>query len=298
MTAADFRHLEIPQLATFEDGPGGLVRLKVTSPLANAEIYLHGAHVTHWQPAGAGPVLFMSAASVYAAGKPIRGGIPVIFPWFGPRAGHPGSPAHGFARTSVWEVESLVSPDERSVSVVLQLISNEATRALWPHDFVLRLRIDIGAQLVTALEVENTSGETFQFEDALHTYLSVADVRAVGVTGLENTPYIDKTDGLLRKVQNETPIRITSETDRVYLPTQTTCTVHDPGLGRRLVVEKTGSETTVVWNPWIAKAKAMADFGDNEWPGMICVETANAAEDAVTLPPGGKHTMVARVGVS
>jgi D-hexose-6-phosphate mutarotase len=62
-----------------------------------------------------------------------------------------------------------------------------------------------------------------------------------------------------------------------------------------LVVEKAGSNATVVWNPWIAKAKAMPDFGDDEWPGMLCIETCNVQQYAITLAPGESHTMIATI---
>ena len=289
--AADFRPWEIPNRATFEDAPGGLVRLRVSTPLCEAEVYLQGAHVAHFKSHGEEPFLFLSAASHFAPGKPIRGGVPVIFPWFGPRAGRADSPAHGFARTRPWQVEALAADDTGTVTLILRLDADETTRALWPHDFILRHRITFGAQLTMQLEVENTSGEPFQFEEALHTYLAVADVREIGITGLEDTGYLDKVDAFARKQQTAGPIRITGETDRVYLHTRTTCVLDDPKLARRITIEKSGSDTTVVWNPWIAKAKAMADFGDDEWPAMLCIETANAGESAITLAPGAVHTM-------
>ena len=296
-SAADFRSWEIPRLATFHDDPGGLVCLRVATPLANAELFLHGAHVTRFHPAGESPVLFLSAESNFAPGKPIRGGVPVIFPWFGGRAGHPEAPAHGFARTLPWQIETLSSTDWHTVSVVLRLDANETTRALWPHDFVLRHRVNIGRQLEMALEVENTSSAPFQFEEALHTYLAVSDVGAIAVTGLADTAYLDKVDGAQRKQQDPAPIRIVGETDRVYLDTRAACRLDDPGLARRITVSKTGSGTTVLWNPWIAKAKAMADFGDDEWPGMVCIETANAADNAINLAPGATHRMTAIIAV-
>ena len=239
----------------------------------------------------------MSAASHFARAKPIRGGVPVIFPWFGGRAGHPEAPAHGFARTLPWQIEALSSSDGRTVSVVLRLEGNDTTRALWPHDFVLRHRVSIGAQLEMMLEVQNISSAPFQFEEALHTYLAVSDVRTIAVTGLADTTYLDKVDSAQRKQQDSAPVRIIGETDRVYLNTRAACQFDDPGLQRRIVVTKTGSDTTVLWNPWIAKAKAMADFGNDEWSEMVCIETANAADNAITLAPGATHRMTATIAV-
>ena len=295
---AALKRFEIPGVAEFESGSGSLVRLAVRSPLAEAHIYLHGAHVTHFQPQGAAPVLFVSRESLFAPSKPIRGGVPVIFPWFGPRAGQPQAPAHGFARTSEWQVESLAVDGDGVVTVVLQLQPNGQSSDLFPHDFTLTHRVVVGHSLTMTLEVKNTGAEPFQFEEALHTYLAVGDVRETATTGLEGADYLDKTDGMKRKNQGADPIRITQETDRVYENTRTTCVAHDPKLNRRLTVEKSGSHTTVVWNPWIAKAAAMADFGDDEWPQMLCIETANASADAITLDPGKSHAMRAVISVA
>ena len=295
--AADLRHFETTGV-TFHDTPGGLVRISIATPLATAEVYLQGAHIARYQPADAAPVLFLSEKTHLAPGKAIRGGVPIIFPWFGARAGHPESPAHGFARTTEWELESLVRHDNDDIHLVLRLSSNAATLAQWPHEFTIRHRITIGAKLHMALEVENRSDAPFTFEEALHTYLAVGDVRSTSVTGLENTSFLDKVDSGRRKQEGPEPIRFTGETDRVYLDTTTTCIIEDPTLARRIAVEKSGSATTVVWNPWIAKAKDMADFGDDEWPAMLCIETTNADTNRITLPPSSTHTMTATVCLS
>ena len=147
------------------------------------------------------------------------------------------------------------------------------------------------------LEIENRSPAAFQFEEALHTYLAVSHVENVAVLGLENTEYIDKVDALARKRLGADPLFLSGETDRVFVNTAALCTVDDSEMGRRIVVEKSGSNSTVVWNPWAAKAKAMADFGNDEWPKMLCVETANAGENSVTLAPGATHTMIATIRV-
>ena len=291
------RRLEIPDIAVFETGAGNLPRLVIRSKLAEAHIYLHGAHVSHFQPAGQAPVLFMSQQSQFAADKAIRGGVPVIFPWFGGRSGHPESPSHGFARTADWQVESVSEDSDGVITAVFQLGSGPESRALWPSDFQLRYRVAVGRNLVLTLEVENTSAAAFSFENALHTYFAVSDVRQTSTAGLENADYLDKTDNLQRKNQGKDPIRITQETDRVYEGTRKTCTIEDPGLHRRVIVEKGGSQTTVVWNPWIAKAAALADFGNDEWPKMLCVETANAGANAITLEPGKTQSMRAVISV-
>jgi glucose-6-phosphate 1-epimerase len=284
-------------LVVFEAGPGGLVRATITAAAAAGQLYLHGAHLTHWQPTGERPVLFLSSRSRFEPGRPIRGGVPLIFPWFGERAGHPASPDHGFARTSAWTLESVeLTPD--GVTIDLALGPSEATRVEWPHEFRLGYRVALGRRLEMTLEVENRSAEEFTFEAALHTYLSVGDVRQVTVTGLGGATYIDKVDGFQRKVLGAEAFRPAGPTDRVFLDTRTPCTVRDPVLGRQLLVEKIGSATTVLWNPWRERAQAMADLGPNEWSSMLCVETANAAADAVHLAPGSRKAMTAVISIA
>ena len=295
-TAADFGSWEIEDRVKFEDTGSGLVRCDIQTPLARAQVYLHGAHVTLFQPAGAEPVLFLSRQSHFSPGKAIRGGVPICFPWFGPLAGHPEAPMHGFARRMEWDLDSVTAAPTGEVRLTLSLTASDATRAHWPHDFILRHAIDIGASLSMALTVENTGAEPFTIEEALHTYLAVGDVREVEVAGLEHAAYLDKTDGFKTKSLTAEPLRFTGETDRVFPGHTAACTLHDPLLRRRLLIEKSGSDTTVVWNPWIAKAAAMADFADDEWPQMLCIETANTGANAVTVAPGAQHTMRATVG--
>jgi glucose-6-phosphate 1-epimerase len=287
----------IPDALSFEDGPGGLIRAVISTPAAEADVYLQGAHVTHWTPRGQRPVLFVSPKSLFVPGKAIRGGVPVIFPWFGDRSdGKPG-PAHGFARNSEWVIEGTNLRNDGCVEIKLALAPNEAARGLGYAGFHLRFRVTIGSELEMELETRNDAKEPLTVEEALHTYLAVADICQVFVSGLEGTAYIDKTDGFKRKKLGNDPLRITKETDQVHLSTKSTCVVHDPVWNRRIIVEKSGSDSTVVWNPWIDKTKGMSDMAPDDWKGMICVETANAADNAIHLPPGTSHKLTALIHV-
>jgi glucose-6-phosphate 1-epimerase len=280
-----------------EVGNGGLERIRVSGPRADAEIYLQGGHVTHWQPRGAAPVLFLSPRAVFAPGNAIRGGVPVIFPWFGPHATDRTKPMHGFARSRTWRL--ITSEPDRAGAVVVELglCDDDATRALWPSRFDLHYRVTIGETLGLTLTTTNTSPAPFAFEAALHTYLAVGDVERIEVAGLEHTTYIDKVDAMTRKRHGAAPLRLAGETDRVFLGTTARCVVGDPALNRRLVVDKSGSASTVVWNPGATKAAGIADLEPDGWRRMVCVETANAADDAITLAPGGRHVMSATIRV-
>lgn len=287
------KQFEIPGAVAIEIGRGGLVKIVVTTPQAMAEIYLQGAHVTNYQPMGKQPVLFMSNESWFEPGKPIRGGVPICFPWFGPNQENPQLPAHGFARLREWGIDSITQAPNGEVRLVLTLHSDDRTRALWPFDFTATHVITIGSTLEMTLGIENRSGKNMRFEEALHTYLNVSDIKQVRIEGLQGAEYLDKVDGAKSKTQSDREIQFTGETDRPYLGTQTACIVRDPKMNRNIEISKRESNTTVVWNPWINKAKAMPDFGDDEWLRMVCVETANVGKHAVELPQGSSHEMTA-----
>jgi glucose-6-phosphate 1-epimerase len=289
----------LPGKVAFEAGQGGLTRVAITGDGGEAHVYLQGAHVTHFRPASsATPVLFLSKESRFAAGRAIRGGVPICFPWFGPLEGHDTAPAHGFARTSHWTVLSTVANADGTVSVRLGLEGSAADSKIWPHAFRAVYTVTVGAELRVSLRVEHVAGELFLFEEALHTYLTVGEVKAVSLTGLASTEYIDKVLGGKHQTEGIAPIQFTGETDRVYLETDAPCVVSDPATHRAIHVRKKHSGSTVVWNPWVAKSKALSDLGDDEWPGFLCVESANIGPSAVILRAGESHEIEVAISVT
>lgn len=276
----------VPGLVHFETGNGGLTRAMVNSLHAESEVYLYGAHVTRFQPRGAQPVLWMSRCSEFSQGKPIRGGVPICFPWFGPQAGDPSAPLHGLARLKEWTVQSVSrTADSTDLTLSLALLNT----------YAVTFTLSVGQTLGMSLNVRNISGQPITCEEALHTYFSVGDIRQTTVTGLEDTRFITRVPTIQTLDQGSQALVFTGETDRVYLDTRSSCVIHDPVLGRKIVVAKSGSNTTVVWNPWIDKAKAMLDFGDDEWPGMLCIETCNVKEYAIYLAPQQSHSIRAMI---
>ena len=208
--------------------------------------------------------------------------MPICFPWFGPHPSDPAAPAHGLVRDRLWNpVQTAASPDGQVDTEMVY--SLDQLHALY--------RVTFGPRLELALTVRNHTESDQTFEAALHTYFRVADVRNVHITGLENTRYTDKLRGNETYTQSADPVTFTGETDRIYHDTQAACVLHDPGLNRRITVEKEGSRSTVVWNPWIDKAQRMSDFGDDEWPTMCCIESAAIGENAIELGPGQSHTL-------
>ena len=275
----------------------GLPFLLVDTDRCRARLTPHGAHVCEWAPAGqTSSVLFLSPRAVFAAGKAIRGGIPVCFPWF---ANHPSDatkPAHGFGRTRSWEMSDIARDDADDVRVVFRLAADATTHALWPSDFVATLTATLGRALTVTLEVENTGAAELAYESALHTYLTVGDVETIRIHGLERTRFNDKVDRL-EKMSADAPLSVTGEVDRVYLDTTATCTVDDPLSARRIRIAKSGSQATVVWNPGGVKGVAMPDLGD-AWRRFVCIETANCGPHVVHLAPGARHAMTMRLDVT
>jgi len=271
-------------------GQGGLPKIVVDHPHAVGEIYLHGAHVTHWQPHGHEPIFHMSPNAVFAEDKPIRGGIPICLPWFGPKAGDAGAPSHGFVRTRAWTPVG-ASEDPHGATVRLRLDVPADASPHWKAPFTAELAVSFGHSLAVVLKVTNTGAAPLKFEEALHTYYRVGDANEATVSGLHNTDYLDKPTGGQRLPQKDVAIHFGSEVDRVYLNTDHPCAIHDPSLGRTITVEKQHSRSTIVWNPAEKRAGELKDIGTQNWTGFVCVETANVGEYAVTLPPGESHEM-------
>jgi len=295
-TAPDLdRQYGIAGVVRVTEGHGGLPNVCVTTPTAIGEIYLHGAQVTSWAPSGQSEVLFVSAASRWEPGRPIRGGIPICFPWFGNKAGDAQAPPHGFVRTRAWTLESTAQTDA-GVTISLATESDDQTRARWPFDVRLQLRATFGPTLHVDLVTTNTGAAPLTFEEALHSYYAIGDVASVRVIGLGGVRYHDKVEGGER--QQEGDIAIVSETDRIYFNTTAAVEILDPARHRRIRVSKANSRATVVWNPWIEKARALADLEDDDWHRMVCVETCNVQPAAIELQPSERHVMSMTVSVA
>jgi glucose-6-phosphate 1-epimerase len=279
------------------DSYRGLTRLNLTLPAVHAAMYLQGAHLTHWQPACQDEVLFLSRKSEFAPGEPIRGGIPIAFPWFASDLkrdrieGHPG-PSHGFARLQEWTLVE-AKHEAKGFRLKLTLGSTEMSRAMGFDQFLLSYEVVLGASLECRLTVSNLGNSPFSFEEAFHNYFSVVDVHESTVEGLEDAPYIDKVDEMKEKPAAGRPIAFTGPTDRVYLDTTTPPTIRDGTQRRDIHIVKTNSRNTVVWNP----GKALADVGEWDWHEMLCVETANVGVNKRTLVPGETFTMRQMISV-
>jgi len=287
----------LPGVLDFRHHASGLVFLEVAGPQAQARLCLQGAQLLLWQPrSSARPVIWLSEDARYAAGRNIRGGVPVCWPWFGPAAPGSGLPNHGFARNQHWEVLATALDAAGLVHVRLQLSDNPASRALWPHAFTATLDLQIGSELRIALTSHNRSDTECLLGEALHTYFAVSDVATARVDGLDGCRYSNTAEGGQAGRQTGS-IGFDGEFDRVYLDAPAHCVLLDPPAGRRIDIRSQGAQSTIVWTPGPARAAQMGDLGPDGWRRMVCVESGNALENCVRLEPGARHTLAVHYAV-
>jgi glucose-6-phosphate 1-epimerase len=268
----------------------GFEYIEIENKSATAKIALQGGHLFHYQQQGRKPLLWVSKNSSFETAKAIRGGIPICWPWFGKHSTDSTLPQHGFARISPFELVEIKEPDENTTEVLLQLQSSTRTLALWPYQFRVLLRIIIAKALTVALTTRNCDTESFTISSALHSYFAVSHISNVSVQGLDKREYWDAlTDD--HKSQ-EGSVHISEEVDRVYQKVTKPLILHD--LDNTVQITATGSSSAVVWNPWVDKSRRMTDMQNDAYQTMLCIETANALEDARELAPGDEHTLQCR----
>lgn len=298
------KDFSIKDKLVFATGHGGLTMGTINTDVCYASFYLHGAHVTNWQPAGHEPVLYLSTLSNYAPGKAIRGGIPIIWPWFGAKTigdqnGSP--PAHGFARNRLWEITESSVTKSGDIQVTLALPPQlESADKPCLHEFNQLHAIcemEFGETLRMSLKVTNTGAEAITFEQALHSYFAVSDISQTKVQGLKGIEYLDKVDGFRLKTQTDDVITFNSEVDRPYLDCCGTVTIDDKVGQRKIIINRDHSNSVIVWNPGPETAAKLSDLDLGGWQRFVCIEAGNVAKNAVSLPPGHTHTMSMGVSV-
>jgi glucose-6-phosphate 1-epimerase len=258
-------------------GQGGLPKVTLmTEDGAQAEVYLHGGHVTAWRPAGGEERLFLSRTSEFRSDVAIRGGVPVIFPQF---ATFGSLPKHGFVRTLPWTIDRVSTN-----SITLQRSESAATLKLWPHRFTVDLTITIGGPTLTLdLTVSNTGDTPFEFTGALHTYFRVSDIQSTLIDGLSERRYADRTGGgHVESVQSDEPIVFDGEVDRVYFDAPERVIVRETD--RATTVTCRGFPDVVVWNPGAAAGAKLSDLERDGYRRMVCVEVA-AVGQPIKLQP-------------
>jgi glucose-6-phosphate 1-epimerase len=287
-----------------------LVAIGVSNTAASAEIFLQGAQISRFKRKNQAPILFLSKQASYKQGQSLRGGIPICWPWFGQLEKNneiitrqykdsmiESMPAHGFARTMNWELDSIeiIKHDLTVVEFSLYLDTSVIDKAknndnnfMWPFLTKLKYRIEIGEQLTASFTVCNQDSQDFAYSAALHSYFSIDHINNVIISGFSKTDYIDALDQWSEKKQID-DIAFNKEVDRIYKSSPKEIVLSDRN--RVITLASTGSKSTVIWNPWIKKSKQLSQFADNEYQSMVCIETANAAEDFISLKPGEERSL-------
>ncbi len=276
----------------------GFVYAEINNARAHATVSTYSGQLLSYRPKDRQEdLLFVSDKAYYEAGKAIKGGIPVCWPWFGPDPENRGRPAHGFVRNRQWQVSGSESLADGSTKIILSITDSEATRALWPHPFRLDIEITVGDTLRVELVTHNTGNDSITISQALHSYFRVGDITRVSVLGLDGINYIDKANDSARKTQAG-PLTISSEVDRIYTDTSGDLTIDDASLERKIAIASSGCSTAVVWNPWVEVAASMADLDDDDYLQMLCVETANAGPETVTITAGDCYRLTVEYSIA
>lgn len=284
----------IPGQLKFIQGDNDFILIDIESDFAQATISTYGGQVLAFQPANqTDDLLFVSKLARFEPGKAIRGGIPVCWPWFGADPSNTGGLSHGLVRTRQWQVQHTALESDGAITVILSINDSKETRKIWPHSFSLSIIITIRESLTLELKTHNTSSISFSITQALHTYFKVEDIQNIQVTGLENTTFIDKLDGEKQK-QQQGPVTISQEVDRIYTSDKSDMILIDTVPSRKIRIHSKNSKAAIIWNPWKTKAASMSDFGSDEFKTMLCIETANAGMNTITIPGNSEFSLIAQ----
>lgn len=275
---------------TIKTGPGDIPHIDIQNQLASASVSLQGAHILSWIPTDEEEVIWLSEDATFATGKSIRGGVPICWPWFGAHQSNPELPAHGFARTTQWQILSTEALENGYTRLIFNMQPQPENKHMWLPDSTVELIITVGEKLELELITHNNGDKAITLSQALHTYFNVSDVSKILLHGLDHTDYLDKLENYKSKRQFG-PVVINEEVDRIYIDTFNDCVIEDRQMKRNVIIKKIGSHSTVVWNPWQQTAAKMGDLGEQGFKTMLCVESSNAADDAVTIEPGNVHQL-------
>lgn len=277
---------DLPTGVTRVQDPGGREALRLDGAGGSVLVALLGAQVLSWR-SPLGEVLWWGSQADHAPGKPVRGGVPLVFPWFGDHPTDKRLPAHGFARNMAWRLLTA----QRGPEVVLATTDDDATRAMWPHTFSLQLAVALTDRLRLTLTITNTGTAPFRCEEALHTYFAVGDVLEASVHGLQDVPHTEHAAAPEGPWDTREPLRFRAETDRVFQGTRDLVELHAPPLRRVATLQTAGARSAIVWNPWPAKAARLSGMAGDDWRRFCCIESANVRENAIALAPGTSHAL-------
>ncbi len=274
-------------MTTLKECENGFKYLEIQNTQAEAKIALQGAHVFHYQAKDKSALLWLSEKAFFETNKAIRGGVPICFPWFGKNKHDATLPQHGFARTAQWSVVIQEELDEGTTHIQLQLTQNKESLKVWAYNFDVRLDVLVSSTLIIELIITNTDTKSFEISTALHTYINISNIKNIHIEGLENRRYYDSL--AQKELVQEGSVVIREEVDRVYFETSKNIFLYDKN--RIIKIQQEGSNSMVVWNPWSEKSSQMTDMTPNSYETMVCLETANALEDARVIQPNETHIL-------
>ena len=275
----------------------GIEIVEINNPLASAKIALAGGHIMSYIPAGGSELFWMSEKSDFEYGKAIRGGIPVCWPWFGDKTGEANK--HGYVRNEKWSVKAAAELKDGSTLLTLELTDKDLKFSKAAFPFAVQMTFYIGKHLEVTLSACNLGDVPVETASALHTYFAVSDIANVKISGLENVMFSNRVAGAdPAPVSESEALVIDREIDRLYIDTASAVTITDSGNGKIIRIEKCGSNSSVVWNPWIAKSSKMADFTAGGYRTMVCVEALAAFDDARILYPGVVCSITQKISVT
>lgn len=264
----------------------GIKIIRIDHPKGKAAISLFGGHVISYQPVNEKEIIWLSENVDLSGKKPIRGGIPICWPWFGKAA----EPSHGFVRTREWSLNQH-RENENGVIVSLRIQHSDETLAIWPYEFSLELQVELADSLKVSLITTNKSTKSFKFGGALHTYFDIGDIHQTQVTKL-GEHYIEAKKS---HVSNQTAI-FSGEVDRIYTLAQKSNDILDTANQRTISLTHSGNNSVVVWNPWQEIATSMVDMANDGYLGMVCVESA-IYDNQLELKPEQQHTLACEIRV-
>ncbi len=288
------KSFEIKNILVIRTDPLAGEKIIIQNDFAEAQIYLLGGHLTHFQPKGTEKVIYDGKESYILPPKSAHFGIPVCWPWFGPHPTDKTKSQHGFARNCLWNITQTAMLKDGCTSVTLSLQESQETLKHYPHSFYLELTFIIGKRLQIALKTTNSSNTTMQITQALHSYFYVGNLHEIRICGLEGRTFIDQLDNQTSKKESK-PLQFTQSLDRIYIPSSDTCEIIDTVLKRKIRIEKKHSNSTVVWNPW--KNNTLHDIQGDRYSKFVCIETANVKEDRITLEPNESYTLIQTISL-
>lgn len=273
--------------------------LKINNPLAEATVSLQGAHVSWWRPKSTSEdVLWLSTNARYEKGRSIRGGVPIVWPWFGQHPTNNSYCVHGFARVIPWELTKSEDLKNGVTKLYLKMKPTDEVKKQLTYNFTLELIITIGESLSLSLTTKNESLFPFTISEGFHTYFYISDIQNIKIQGLESAVFANKVANFNKGIETGDILFSEQEFDKVYLNNSNDCYIQDEEFNRVITVKKSNSGSTVIWAPGEEKVKKMSDMGgENEWRRMVCVESVNALENNVVIYPGKSHTIGTEIGV-